>query len=187
MSESPPHSVEDLDFNFRNQSARLVANRSYPEVYVAGAKIGPLQEGREFEVKWWIAEELVEAGIASFHEEELLNLTSLTKVHWRETIQTGRRISGLPEKFYPKLRRYLTQLKERGTGDTSQSDEYDQAVRLAHDVVNCRLKKVVGLAASPTPTEMTLQGLSEEERALYDLLHGAVDEWKSSILRIGGH
>lgn len=185
MSESPPQSVEDLDFGFKNRIARLVANRSYPEVHVAGAKVGPLQEGREFEVKGWIAEELVEAEIASFHEEELLNLTSVTKVHWRETIQTGRRISGLPEYFYPKLRRYLTQLKGRIASDTSQADEYSHALRVAHDIVNCRLKKIVGLAASPTQTEMTLQGLSEEERALYDRLHEAISEWKSSILRIG--
>jgi len=106
----------------------------------------------------------------------------LYKIQWKETkLQTGRRISSLPEYFYPRLRRYLSQLKEKASMDATRAREYNNALRLSHDVVNCRLKKIVSLSTSSTLTEDLLQNLSKEERVLYERLHNIVSTWRSKI------
>ena len=184
MGGASKFTVEDVDFDFENTAVRMIANRSYPETKIVGTSVGPLQEGREFEVKYWIARELVKAGIARFREDDVSNLVSLNKIHWTETIQTGRRPSTLPDHFYPKLRRYLTKQKDKAATDASSADEYNRARRLAQDIVNCRLNKVVALAASPAQVDDALRSLSKEERILYDGLHATVSGWRSKILKL---
>ena len=177
----PPLTVEDLDFNFENSSVKMIANRSSPEIKVAGETIGPLVEGNEFQVKYWIALELAKSGVARFHSDEKLDLVTLHKLYWRETIQSGKQISTVPENFYPKLRRYLEELK--GSSDQDKAQEYEKAMRLVHDIVNCRLRKIVGLASGPAQTEDILGNLTGEERILYNYLYEKVLDWRSRILK----
>lgn len=177
----PPLTVEDLDFNFENTLVKMIANRSSPEMKVAGETIGPLEEGKEFQVKYWVALELAKSGVAHFHGDEKIDLVMLHKLYWRETIQSGKQIPPLPENFYPKLRRYLAELKE--FTDPVKAQDYEKAKRLAQDIINCRLRKIVGLASGPAQTEDILGNLTGEERILYDHLHEMVADWRSKILK----
>jgi len=164
----------------------VVALGNLHELKIVGETLGPLEEGKEVETKNWVAFKLTKAGYARFRDEHSINIVSLNKIHWRETkLQTGRRISSLPEFFYPRLRRYLGELKEKARNNASFTIEYDRATRLAHDIVNCRLKKIVSLSASPSQTENVLRSLSKEERILYNELHIRVLEWNSKILKAG--
>lgn len=178
----PSFTIEDLDFNFENSPTKLVATKSSPEIKVAGETVGPLEEGQEFQVKFWVALELVKAGIARFHEDQL-DLTGLNKLYWIVNVQTGTRISSLPENFYPKLRRYLAELRE--STDPPKLQEYEKATRIVNDIVNCRLRKIVGLASSPPQTDEVLRNLSEEERILYTYIYGIVADWRKKILNLG--
>lgn len=179
-------SIDDLDFDFENISTRIVASRNIQELTVSGVDIGPVEEGKELETKYWIASRLVAAGLASFRDDGLMDFDVLYKIHWKETkLQIGRVISSLPECFYPRLRRYLSQLKEKAATDATRTIEYNNALRLTHDIVNCRLKKLVGLSTSPDQTEEVLQKLSREERILYNSLHSIVSDWRSKILKVG--
>ena len=182
MSVGSSFTIEDLDFNFENSPVKLVAKRSSPEIKVAGETVGPLEEGKEFQVKFWVASELVKAGIARFPEGQL-DLVGLHKLYWRETVQTGKQIPSLPENFYPRLRRYLGELK--GSTDPVKLQEYEKAIRTVYDIVNCRLRKIVGLASGPAQTEDMLCNLSEEERILYNHLYEMVTEWRKRILKLG--
>ena len=153
------------------------------ELRIAEITVGPLEEGREYELRFWIAAKLVEAGYARFNEEASITLSSLTQIHWRETrLQTGRRISSLPAFFYPKLRQYLFELKRKTDSDPLMAETYTQALRLARDVISCRLKKVVNLAPHAR-AEGLIQSLSEEERTLFRKIQRTVSEWESGILR----
>ncbi|MDQ1280906.1 MAG: replication factor [Thermoproteota archaeon] len=184
MSELSLFSVEDVSLDFENVPTKIVLLRNIQELKIAGYTLGSLQEGREFETPNWIALELVKLGFARFHEESMMNLVALNKIHWRETkLQTGRQISALPKFFYPQIRRYLKILKENSTGDAAVTTEYNSALRLIHDIVDCRLKKIVSLSSSSTQTESVLGCFSQEERILYDLLNSAILEWKSKILK----
>lgn len=182
VSGLPLMSIEDVDCDFENLPAKVVASQSIQNLAVAGEVVGPLAEGQELDTRYWIAAHLVEAGLASFRDDEGMTFNDLYKIHWKETkLQLGRRISDLSEYFYPRLRRYLQQLKEKASQDATWANEYTNALRLARDVTNCRLKKIVSLSASAAQAEDLLQNLSPEERLLYDRLHALVAAWRSKI------
>lgn len=176
--------IEDLDFDYENTSVHVIAVANLQEITVAEATIGPLEEGKEYEMRYWVAAELVKSGYVRFREDEPLAFIVLNKVHWRETkLQTGLQISSLPDQFYPKLRRYLREVRDKLSVEPSVANEYVQATRLAKDIINCRLKKIVSLAATPTRSAAIAQALSKEEQTLFENIRSAVTEWESQILK----
>jgi len=176
--------IRDVDFIYENTPVKIIINRNCPEIELAGLKIGPYEEGTEYEVRYWIAHELEKAGIARLREEETLDSVKLHKISWKESIQQARQLSPIQEDFYPKLRRYLAQLKRGAIGNPEKLKEYEKVTRLSHDIVNIRLKKIVSLASSPEQTNQTLKDLAKEERTLYTRLHTIIDEWKNKILKV---
>jgi DNA replication factor GINS len=159
-----------------------VANRNYPEINLAGIKIGPLEEGNEYSVHYWIGRELVQKGIVHFREEDTLEATKLYKVQWKERVQVPGQISELAEDFYPLLRRYLSDLKEDLLKKPEKMQEYEKAKQLASDIVNSRLKKVIALSSGPIQSDQVVKKLSNEEKLLYEQLRKIISEWKSEIL-----
>ncbi len=176
-------SIRDLDFTFENEPVKIVINRNCQEIQLVGVKVGPFEEGKEYEARYWVAKELERAGIARIREEELLDAVKLHKISWKENIQRARHVSPLEEDFYPRLRRYLASLKRKAVSNPEKMKEYDKAKRLSRDIVNCRLGKIVSLATSPAQTNQTLSSLAREERVLYEHLHAIINEWKSQIVK----
>jgi hypothetical protein len=174
--------IGNMDFSFEHSLVKIVVNRNCPEIKLAGLNIGPFEEGNEYEVPFWIAKELEKAGIARFREEERLDTSKLYKIQWTERVQTVGQISKLPENFYPKLRRYLTELKEEASKTPEKLREYEKSKYVTQDIVNSRLKKIVSLASAPPQTEQTLKNFTNEERFLYEQLNKLVHEWKTQIL-----
>jgi len=115
LTEKTSVTFRDVDFMFENSLFKVVADRNFPETDLVGIKVGPFKEGKEYEVQFWIAEELEKAGIVHFREEDMLDSAKLYKIHWKERIQSVRSVATLPEDFYPKLRRYLLKVKKEGT------------------------------------------------------------------------
>jgi len=149
---------------------------------LAGLNVGPFQEGNEYEVYYWIAKELASAGISHFREEDSLDATKLYKVQWKERVQVAGQISELPEDFYPKLRRYLKQLKTDTAMQPQKYAEYQKARHLADDIVNSRLKKIVTLSSGPIQADQILNKLTIEEQLIYMQLGKTVNQWRSNIL-----
>jgi len=178
--------IGNLDFTFENSLVKVVANRNCPEIRLAGLNVGPFEEGNEYEVQYWIAKELEKSGIARFREEERLDATKLYKIQWTERVQTAGQISKLPEKFYPKLRRYLAELKEEASKAPEKMREYEKVRHLTQDIVNSRLKKIVSLASAPAQTEQILKNLANEERFLYQQLYKLIHEWRTQIVEYEG-
>ena len=185
---TPTHqhkSVEDADFSFENKPVKVVANRNEEKIELAGLKVGPFEEGREYEIRFWVAQELERFGIVRFREEDMLDVVKLHKIHWKERVQPTNKVSPLPEEFYPKLRRYLAYLKKDSNKKPEKLREYEKCVRSSRDIVNCRVKKIVSLASSPPLAAQTLQTLTLEERTLYHNLHTIINEWRSKIFERG--
>lgn len=185
LSNSLAPSVKDMDFEFENAPVKIVIDKDFPEMKIIGETLGPLEKGTEVEVMYWVALELVKAGLAHFHKGESLGLALLQKIQWKETIQPGRQLSTIPEEFCPKMRRYVSELKGMSIKDASYTNDFNKALRLAQDIVNCRLRKIVGLAASAEQTGAIPQNLCTEERILYDSLLSVISEWRSRILEVG--
>jgi hypothetical protein len=178
-----PLEIKNLDFHFENSLVKIIADRNYPETKLAGLSVGPFEEGNEYEVYYWIAQELAEFGIVHFHEEDCLDATKLYKVQWKERVQVAGQISELPEDFYPKLRRYLANVKEGITKQPEKMQEYEKATHLALDIVNSRLKKIIALSAGPTQTEQVLKKFTREEKLIYEQLGTIITMWKAQILK----
>ncbi len=175
--------IKDVDFMFENTPVKVVANRNCPEIGLAGLNAGPFEEGKEYEIKFWVGRELEAAGIARFREEETLDAVKLHKAHWKERVQAAMQLSSLPEDFYPKLRRFLADSRRAAMHNPEKVKEHEKAASISQDILNCRLKKIVSLASAPAQTDQTLQSLAREERVLYERLYTIVSEWKSQILK----
>lgn len=182
ISRDPVKAIRDANSVYENLVVPIVASRSIPDLLVNDTIDGHIDAGNKFETRQWIASHLVDAGLAQFEGPLTLDFSTLYKIHWRETkLQTGRRISEIPDHFYPKLRRYMHSLKQHISTDTTRSNEYHNAQRLARDILNCRLRKIVSLSASSSITGEMVQKLSTEERVLFDTLQTIISTWKSNI------
>lgn len=174
--------IGDLDFDFEHSSVKIIANRNCPEIKLAGLSVGPFEEGSEYETYYWVAAELEKSGMVHFREDENFGLAKLNKFQWTERVQTSGQISQLPEDFYPKLRRCLLDSKREATKAPERMLEYEKARHLTRDIVNSRLKKIVGIASAPAQTEQALKNFTREERFLYDRLHALINGWRTQIL-----
>jgi hypothetical protein len=186
MPSTISNNIGRSDFNFENSTVKIIANRSCPEIKLAGLTLGPFEEGNEYEVQYWAVQELEKAGIAHLREEEGFDATRLYKIQWRERVQTAGQISKLPDYFYPKLRRYLKELREEVSKSPEKMRDYEKTNHTAKDILNARLKKIVSLASAPAQTEQMIKNLAEEERVLYEQLYVLIRDWKTQILESDG-
>jgi hypothetical protein len=184
LSADPVKAIKDADFVFENMLVKIVANRNSPEIDLPGIKVGPFKEGKEYEVRLWIATELKKAGIARIRMQEPLTLMILNKIQWKERVQTSQKVTSLPENFYPKLRRFLRDLNEEAIKKPEKRSDFDKAINLAHDIIRMRLKKIVSLASSgrDRPTEIR-HGLTKEESEVYESLNNIISDWQDEILK----
>ncbi|NIQ04452.1 MAG: DNA replication complex GINS family protein [Candidatus Korarchaeota archaeon] len=141
-----------------------------------------MEEGNEYDVEYWIARQLVGSGAARFRKEEVLDASELYKIQWKGRVQRGRQVSKLPDNFYPKLRRYLDQLREEATKNREKMQEYEKIRQATQDIVVSRLKKVVSLASAPAQTQQILRNLTSEEKFLYSKIYKLVSQWRAHIL-----
>jgi hypothetical protein len=178
--------IEKLDFCFENSLVRVTADRNYPKIKLAGLSAGPFEEGNDYEVYYWIAKELAAAGIVHFREDDLLNATALYKIQWKERVQVAGQISELADDFYPKLRRYLADMKAEIAKYPEKAQEYEKAKHLAWDIVNSRLKKLIALSSGPVQTGQIQKKFTCEERFICEQLGKTINEWKTQILDFEG-
>jgi DNA replication initiation complex subunit (GINS family) len=175
----PSTVITDLDFNLENTIVDVIAAKNIQDLDLVGVKIGTHSAGDEFQVRRWVAEQLKDAETVRLKEEEIIDLRSLQKIQWIETnLQTGRRVSELPKMFYPKLRRYINQLQEE-----EMHSELNQALRLANDVVNSRLNRVINLSSTSPVTNAIIRNLTDEEKGLCESLSKIIFDWREKILQ----
>ena len=178
--------IYTLDFCYENSLVKIVANRNCPEIKLAGLTVGPFDEGNEYEVYFWVAKELASSGMVHFREDDVLDATKLFKVQWKEGVQIPGQISELSDDFYPKLRRFISDLKDQASKQSEKYQEYDRAKQLARDIVNSRLKKIVALSSAPNQSEQVIKKFTSEEKILYEQLVKIISEWKTKILESEG-
>jgi hypothetical protein len=175
--------IRELDFSFENSLTRIVANRNCPETKLAGLSVGPFEEGNEYETYYWVARELEKSGTAHFRGDETFGLARVSKIQWTERVQTAGQISKLPDDFYPKLRRCLSDLKKDSAKSPEKMLEHEKTKHLARDIVNSRMKKIVSMASAPAQTEQAFRNFTIEERFLYDQLYKLINGWRMQILQ----
>lgn len=187
MSADSLTTIRDADFVFQNMPIKVVANRDSPKIDLPGVKVGPFKEGKEYEVRFWVATELKKAGIAHIRMEEPIDFRIVNKIQWKERTEASHKVISLPEDFYPKLRRYLEELNEEAIKKPEKRSDYEKVKKLSDDIIQMRLKKIISLASSgrDQPGQI-LRNLTKEEKYVYDCLHKIINKWKTEILKPQG-
>jgi GINS complex protein helical bundle domain len=160
---------------------KVVSNKNTPEIKLAGLVVGPFEEGNEYEIHFWIANELAEHGIVHFREENTFGPTEIYKVQWKERVQVAGQISELPEDFYPRLRRYIAETKKEATR-LEKMQEHEKSKQLACDIVNSRLRKIVALSSGPAQAIQITKRMAKEELLIYEQLTRLISDWRNQIL-----
>jgi DNA replication initiation complex subunit (GINS family) len=75
-------------------------------------------------------------------------------------------------------------LKSEAIKKPEKMRDYEKAMRISHDIINLRLKKIVSLASSPAQTNQILGNLTKEERLVYERLYRIISKWRTKILKI---
>jgi hypothetical protein len=176
--------IEDIEIDYLNIPIRIVFLQDQPKIRILGNIIGPFKKGEELAVPRWVGKEIVDEGIAKYHEKEKLSLKELSKVHWRESLPTSRQLPLLEEDFYCKLRSLLSELKELGKNDVTRLKEYEKVLSISNDIVNCRLMKLVIFSASAFQSGDLMKNLTLEERSLLEVLSKTIQDWRENILEM---
>jgi Spy/CpxP family protein refolding chaperone len=177
--------IEAAECRFNNLPVKLVALKSIPKLDVAGEEVGPVEKDGVFEVRNWVADELLQSGVARLEDKDArLSLVEVQKTQIREIMQSSRRLSKLPEDFYPKLGKLIGELSREATVDRGKALELEKAKQLAVDILTSRMNKILLLSSSQGQSELTLKSLSSEERKLYDRIYGIVSEWREKVLNL---
>ncbi|MGB9023354.1 MAG: hypothetical protein WCC94_07955, partial [Candidatus Bathyarchaeia archaeon] len=87
MGGSP--SIADVDLDFQNLPVRVVLTREIPFSHPATERLRSARIGQEVEVPYWVADQLVAAGLAKFRDDDVLDLAKLSKTHWKETMPSS--------------------------------------------------------------------------------------------------
>lgn len=177
--------IKDIDFDFENRTIRIVLLQELPELEILGQSANSHRKGEEMEVPRWVANEIINQGLAKYCEKEELTIQELSKVHWREALPGARQIPQLEELFYCRLRRFLFNLEGKGKSDIAKFKEYEKALSISNDIVNCRLRKILTLASSPFQTSDLVKNLTLEERSLLESLSKTINYWRKEILEVG--
>ncbi|MEM2942148.1 MAG: hypothetical protein QXT81_01865 [Candidatus Bathyarchaeia archaeon] len=176
--------VVDTKLDVDSSPVKVKILHDSPELFFSGEKLGPLREGDELELPYWAAEELAENGIAKILGREPLDMSTLTKVHWRECIPGSREIPQIDNDFYHRLRRLLRRLREEVKSEPSRRKTLEKAESQFKDIVDCRMRKIMYLAAAPPQVDAVLQRMAAEERWLYNLLSTITHEWRMKVLAL---
>ena len=145
--------------------------------------VGPFEQGNDYEILFWVAEELEEKGIVNFHDGLLFGPSELYRAQWKERVQVAGQISELPEEFYPRLRRYLSRLGKEINTNPEKVQELNKANQLSRDIVNSRLKKIIALSTGPSQSDVVTRKLTTEEQLVYERIGRFVKDWRKNILK----
>jgi GINS complex protein helical bundle domain len=177
--------IEDVDREFENSKVKVVVIRDLHELEIGDRKIGPFKNGEVIEISEWISEILADQGIVKSREQDMLDLGALSKTHWKETIPTSRQLPPLNANFYCELRRLIRRLKKYSKSDTSKLKDYEKAISLSKDIINCRIRKIASLAASQAAGGDMIQGMAKEEKMLYTSMSSMIADWNERLLGAG--
>jgi hypothetical protein len=177
--------MEDIDREFENLKVRVVVARDSHQFDIGNRLMGPFKSGEEIQVSEWIAEVLADEGVVKFRDEDILDVASLSKTHWKETIPTSRQLPPLDPDFYCELRRLVRRLRKESQTDASKLRDYEKVLSLSKDIISCRIRKIASLAASPAIAGDVIKGMAREEKVLYSTIASIVSDWNETLLSVG--
>jgi hypothetical protein len=147
--------------------------KDFPQVGLAGRKLGPFPTDTETDVWGWEASVLERRG--ALERKNVLTSGDIRRYSLSE--ERSSEIEPLSEDFYLSLR--STVAAARAAGDFGKAEELKNGAQALLDV---RLPKLLKLALSPE----SLKGIPPEERFLVNRLASTIDGWSRKLGKILG-
>ena len=163
---------------YENAEVKLRALKKLPRIQTPGIEIPEVQEGHEFLTWFWVAQELVEAGLAEY-SEPALSQTEWTQAHFRERINPAGPPSQLPEDFYERAYQSFTQAGR----DREKAAQLNRVRAWYREILESRIGRIARLASSEAVSSTS--ALSKDEADLYEDVHRIVTAWRDRMRALG--
>jgi len=163
---------------YENAEVKLRAVKKVPWIQTPGIEIPEVQEGYEFVTRFWVAEDLVEAGLAEY-SEPALSQTEWTQVHFKERINPAGPPSKLPEDFYGRAYQSFTQTRS----DPEKAALLNRMKAWYREILESRMGRITRLASSEAVSSTS--ALSKDEADLYENIHRVVTAWRDRMRGLG--
>ena len=163
---------------YENAEVKLRAVKKVPRIQTPGIEISEVQEGHEFVTPFWVAEELVEAGVAEY-SEPALSQTEWTQVHFKERINPAGPPGRLPDDFYERAYQSFTQAR----GDPDKAALLLRMKAWYREILESRIGRITRLASSEAVSSTS--ALSKDEADLYINVHRVVTAWRDRMRALG--
>jgi len=170
--------LEDPQSEYENMQVELVATRNIPRIETSGILIQEFESGSRFNVKLWVAWELIKAGLARFTDDGIAS-EEWTQIHYRERFQPLGRPSPLPERFYARAYLTFSRLMRDAEDDEVHREQLERLKGMFRDILEGRISKIVRLATADIAA--STKALQPEEVALYYELHKVISHWRREM------
>lgn len=181
MSEQPAlQSIRDREFAYLLAGTRLKVKKKTPKIDIGSIHLDPMNEGDAIDLPRWIAEVLVDMEICESQEESFAS--EVFKAVTKEKIVGADQLSTLRPDFYLKIRRHLAYASNPNNLKPNSIAELEKTRTLIYDLITMRLRKILSIAASISPSSDVREKLTPEEFQIFDAVYGLLQAWRSIAL-----
>ena len=178
MSEQPVlQSIRDREFAYLLAGTRLKAKKKTPRVDIGSIHLEPMNEGDALELPRWIAEVLIDLDICESQEESFAS--EVFKAVTKEKIVGADQLSTLRPDFYLKIRRHLAYAGNPNNLKPNAIPEFEKTRTLIYDLITMRVRKILSIAASISPSTDVREKLTPEEYQIFDAIYTLLQSWRS--------
>ena len=164
-----------------NMLVRIVATRNIPLIETIGLEIMEKEEGRTFDIPFWIAKILVDSGLARFIDSGITQ-EEWMQIHFRERFNPLGPLTSLPDDFYSRAYLSLFLVKQGGFMESSKQEVFNRSWARFRDILEARIGKITRLASVETAQS---QSMELEEILFYETLRGTIANWRDKMRIIG--
>ena len=170
---------EQREREFLLAPVRVSMKTSTEEIEVGDLLLKKANEGERLELPRWVAEELVELGLAEVQEEAFE--VEIFKALTREKILASPQLSPLEPNFYIRMRRRLAAVRlgvERGK---YRREDYEKLRTTSYDLIGRRLSKLLSMSSSANVKTIE-DRITPEEKAFFTMSSSISAAWKNALL-----
>jgi hypothetical protein len=163
---------------YENAEVKLRALKKLPRIQTLGIDLPEVREGHEFVTWFWVAQELVKAGLADYSEEPITQ-TEWTQVHFKERVNPAGPPSPLPKDFYERVYQSFTQIRI----ESEKTTQFNRMKAWYREILESRIGRIMRLASSEAVSSAS--ALSKDETDLYENIYRIITTWRDKMRAIG--
>ena len=177
-----PLSLSSSLIEYDNTIVKMVALRKIPNIETPGLVLDEVDERNEFSVPFWVANLLVETGLAKYGEEGLTT-EEWTSTHFKERFNPGGPPGAIPKDFYARAYISLTIASKVAENEPVKTEQLNRLHARFREIIESRVSKVTRIATAETSPQSGI--LQVEEQELYQALEHVITNWRRDLRRLG--